>query len=146
MAELEEATPAETAAAKGFPPGWHAHPLAQGHFRVVAPSGETYKSLGAAHAAIAAGAHDGAAEAAPPLLAFESGEESDHENVCAGCGDAESTAELLVCENCPKVYHHACCSPRLHCTPSGRFVCPACGPDLCARTGARAAATRPVAP
>ena len=48
-----------TAAAKGLPQGWEAHPLGPGHYRIVAPGGETYKSLGAAKAAIAAVA-DGA--------------------------------------------------------------------------------------
>ena len=42
------------AAAKDLPPGWLVYELAQSHFRIIAPGGETYKSLGAARAAIMA--------------------------------------------------------------------------------------------
>ena len=40
--------------AKDLPPGWLVYELAQSHFRIIAPGGETYRSLGAARAAIMA--------------------------------------------------------------------------------------------
>ena len=54
-----------TAAAKGLPSGWEVHSLRQSHYRVVAPGGETYNSLGAATAAIAAASDDGTADRPP---------------------------------------------------------------------------------
>ncbi|RZF43693.1 hypothetical protein LSTR_LSTR010775 [Laodelphax striatellus] len=53
----------------------------------------------------------------------EDGYETDHQDYCEVC---QQGGEIMLCDTCPRAYHHVCLDPELEGTPEGKWSCPHC--------------------